>query len=618
MLTKISTPLIAALIVLMLLPTVALAEDYTLPIIVDGQSYTLTVSVDDGNIAVTASSPDIEVGDLVAVETQPAASAPSTDSLTCTQILDNQRQMTRAQWLKYIETGVKTQQIVDWQGKIVEVGGKGLVTLGEYPIQIEVSPGCRIYYTEADEETALNYRQGQKVTINGTITDLVVLLGTLTLYVDDDAFTITQSAASNSTSTYTTLDGDGFYTVGTEIEVGLWETEDGYSTCYWALLDANQETLKNHFGVSGGVINIPATVQELEIRGCGALTQISPEYLQDKSDAALMQEPKDDGFYLIGVEIAPGVWETENGRDSCYWALLDDNQETLKNHFGPSGGTINLTENNYELEIKNCGTLSPVSIDQSNTQPANTGGEATTESTNPSTSAGATANRNANLRSGPGTNYAVSSSVQTGQALQIVAKNSDGTWFMLDSGQWIAAFLVNNAPTDLPIETGSAPPEAAPVQAASIPAPAASPPSTWRDMAVQTCNHFEWRIADVRHTKEVWHYSDKTVAQGEYLLVYIEIKNVSPGTSDLESSSAPRLNGRSYDFDPTWDAAWMMTGGHNVTWNDYNPGSVISVVAGFDVQPSNSHVFSMANCGQSVNIGAWDELIKGAIKASSS
>lgn len=620
MLIKISTPLIAALIVLMLLPTVALAEDYTLPIIVDGQSYTLTVSVDDGHVAVTASSPDIELGELVTVETQPAASAPSTDSLTCTQILDNQRQMTRAQWLKYIESGVKTQQIVDWQGEIVEVGGKGLVTLGEYPIQIEVSPGCRIYYTEADEETALNYSQGQKVTIKGTITDLVVLLGTLTLYVNDDTFSITESAATNSTSIYTTLDGDGFYTVGTEIEAGLWETEDGYSSCYWALLDANQETLKNHFGPSGGVINVPTTVQELEIRGCGALTQISPAYLQDKRDAALMQEPKGDGYYLIGVEIASGVWETANGSDSCYWALLDNNQETLKNHFGPSGGTINLAGNYYELEIKNCGTLSPVSINQSSPQPSTDSNDAAPASTDTTVPTGATASRNANLRSGPGTGYAVSGSVQTGQVLQIVAKNSDGTWLMLDSGQWIAAFLVNNAPADLPIETVSEQPAPAPVQAAAAPtpAPASAPPSTWRDMAVQTCNHFEWRVADVRHTKEVWHYSDKTVAQGEYLLVYIEIKNVSPGTSDLESSSAPRLNGRSYDFDPTWDAAWMMTGGHNVTWNDYNPGAVISVVAGFDVQPSDSHVFSMANCGQSVNIGVWDELIKGAIKASSS
>jgi len=616
MLAKFSTRLTIAVILLILLPTSALAEKYTLPILVNGQSYTLTITIDGDNVAVTALSSDIEVGDLVAMEMPKSTPEPGGGELTCAQIVSNQQRMTRAQWLDYIETGVKSQPIVSWEGRIIEVGGRGLITLGEYPIQIEVSPGCRIYYTLADAETALSYSRGQEVTINGKINDLVMLLGTLTLYVDDDTFSITMIEAAMARSVYPTLAGDGFYTVGTEIEVGLWETEDGYSSCYWALLDDNQETVKNHFGTSGGVINVPATIQELEIRNCGALTKVSPEYLQDKRDIAQMSAPKNDGFYLIGVEIAQGVWETENGQSACYWALLDNNQEILKNHFGLSGGTINLTENYYELEIRNCGTLSPVSVAQSNTETATESNDTTLSSIDSNSASETTANRDANLRSGPGTNYAVSGNVKTGQVLHIVAKNSDGGWLMLDTGLWIAAFLVNNMPAELPVETSTVQPVPATAQATVAPTPSAARPSTWRNMTVQTCNHFEWRLVDVRHAKEVWFYSEKTVAQGEYLLLYIEIKNISPGTSDLESSSAPRLNGRSYDFEPTWSAAWMMTGGNNVTWNDYNPGDVISVVAGFDVQPSDGHVFNMANCDQSINIGAWNEITKGVIRAS--
>ena len=56
-----------------------------------------------------------------------------------------------------------------------------------------------------------------------------------------------------------------------------------------------------------------------------------------------------------------------------------------------------------------------------------------------------TANRNANLRGGPGTTYAIVGAVQAGQALTLVGRNADGSWVQLDNGQWIAAFLVGGA-----------------------------------------------------------------------------------------------------------------------------------------------------------------------------
>jgi endonuclease YncB( thermonuclease family) len=57
--------------------------------------------------------------------------------------------------------------------------------------------------------------------------------------------------------------------------------------------------------------------------------------------------------------------------------------------------------------------------------------------------------RNANLRGGPGTSFAVVGKVQVGQTLSIVGANADSSWYQLDSGAWIAAFLVKtvaNAP----------------------------------------------------------------------------------------------------------------------------------------------------------------------------
>jgi hypothetical protein len=53
-------------------------------------------------------------------------------------------------------------------------------------------------------------------------------------------------------------------------------------------------------------------------------------------------------------------------------------------------------------------------------------------------------NQNANLRSGPATSFPVLRVAQTGQRFVLVACNEDCTWYQLQSGEWVAAFLVGN------------------------------------------------------------------------------------------------------------------------------------------------------------------------------
>ena len=64
-----------------------------------------------------------------------------------------------------------------------------------------------------------------------------------------------------------------------------------------------------------------------------------------------------------------------------------------------------------------------------------------------------TTNKTANLRTGPGTIYPKSSSVQAGAPLDIVGQTADGAWYKLGSGAWIAAFLVKNVSANLPTVT---------------------------------------------------------------------------------------------------------------------------------------------------------------------
>ena len=103
----------------------------------------------------------------------------------------------------------------------------------------------------------------------------------------------------------------------------------------------------------------------------------------------------------------------------------------------------------------------------------------------------AAVNENANLRAGPGTDYNHIGSALAGTVVDVVATNTAGDWYQLASGEWIAGFLVTNAPSELPVaealaNTGprarGAAPDAAADTAPAENASTAAPPGILADM----------------------------------------------------------------------------------------------------------------------------------------
>ncbi len=146
--------------------------------------------------------------------------------------------------------------------------------------------------------------------------------------------------------------GNGFYQVGVTILPGKWRSTGRGDACYWARLDANQELLGNHFGDAGGTVNIRPTDYEVELSDCGTWQYVENETPVLAADAAL---PKGDGFYTVGVEIAPGSWRSTGSNDGCYWARLDGGQDIIDNHFGNAGGTVTVAVSDYEVQFSDCG-----------------------------------------------------------------------------------------------------------------------------------------------------------------------------------------------------------------------------------------------------------------------
>lgn len=95
-----------------------------------------------------------------------------------------------------------------------------------------------------------------------------------------------------------------------------------------------------------------------------------------------------------------------------------------------------------------------------------------TATTAPEPAAEPVANRNANLRAGPGTTYQIVGTVQQGQVLSLVGRNQANDWYQLEDQSWIALFLVDNAPPPATLKIVSAPPSPTPLPA-SAPSPMA-------------------------------------------------------------------------------------------------------------------------------------------------
>lgn len=243
---------------------------------------------------------------------------------------------------------------------------------------------------------------------------------------------------------------------------------------------------------------------------------------------------------------------------------------------------------------------------------------------------GPSANSSGNLRSGPGTNYARVGSVQAGQSLSIIGKNEAGDWCQLADGNWIAAFLVANPPADVAVVAAPAVPAEPAVQAEPEGAAQGTAASgdnlqtaiaRWQERVdfntVYTCGHFEYRLTDIRRKKSVWLFNNEYVAQGEWLMVFVEVKNISPGTSHFGAFS-PRLivlttDGRTAssagNSKASSYASWMFQ--HGRFYEDINPGKTLGLVEAYDLplEPDLILGFSLLVCPDDLlSLGMWSSV----------
>jgi hypothetical protein len=68
-----------------------------------------------------------------------------------------------------------------------------------------------------------------------------------------------------------------------------------------------------------------------------------------------LHSSKKDGFFLVGIDIAPGIWQSSGTGNSCYWEITTKTGYILNNHFGMSGGTMYIPATAFQVQLQNCG-----------------------------------------------------------------------------------------------------------------------------------------------------------------------------------------------------------------------------------------------------------------------
>lgn len=148
---------------------------------------------------------------------------------------------------------------------------------------------------------------------------------------------------------------DGVYLVNQDIAPGTYRSTGKGAACYWERDGEGDEILHNHFGLTGGVVTIQPTDYRFESKRCGPWVALDPN---NKVGLAPDQQaaPKKDGFYVVGVDIAPGVWKSTGTSARCYWERQNLTQDLLDNDLGFSGGVVTIRPDDFEFYTKDCGT----------------------------------------------------------------------------------------------------------------------------------------------------------------------------------------------------------------------------------------------------------------------
>ena len=156
--------------------------------------------------------------------------------------------------------------------------------------------------------------------------------------------------------------GGGDYQVGTEVAPTRWRNTDSSGGCFWERLSGFGGTLgdiiANQFSNVIEIVDISLVDIGFSSEDCGTWsTDLTPRTPSPTS-------PFGGGAYLVGSEVATGLWRNSDSSGGCYWerrsgfgGTFDD---IITNSFSFSVQTVAISGSDVGFYSEDCGTWTKI------------------------------------------------------------------------------------------------------------------------------------------------------------------------------------------------------------------------------------------------------------------
>ncbi len=175
--------------------------------------------------------------------------------------------------------------------------------------------------------------------------------------------------------------GPGIYLVGEDIEPGTYlsrppeASQSGAVSCFWKITHNSAKSrgisVTVHLVEGGSALVTVADGDSLDVQRCGRWERVEPSTLFENDDAKPLFH---DGTWIVGEDIAPGTYLTDDERDveirreSCFWTITENYENNLldpvERDSTMQGKSTLTVESGQQLSTLGCGTWSLVRTHQ--------------------------------------------------------------------------------------------------------------------------------------------------------------------------------------------------------------------------------------------------------------
>jgi len=204
-------------------------------------------------------------------------------------------------------------------------------------------------------------------------------------------------------------------------------------------------------------------------------------------------------------------------------------------------------------------------------------------------------NRDANLREGPGTEFAIVGGATAGQTFNVAGVNPQGDWYILEDGRWIASFLVDGIPVVPTVISRITPnPTVTPNPPVAETTPEPSITSVAVDTWISTPPQGTWCVGgthrgvcvgDFRYVTEMKY--ERAPSNGRYIAFAVVVKNFDTSSIHVNPVNVTLVmaDGRTYAYSAQTFSYWSSPmDAVNVSPGDIAEGGIVFLVPN-DVSP---------------------------------